>query len=83
VDVRLPRGDVDVPMEPAEQDPNTSRKPKKLPTPKEAVKDLVTKQVEEDTVTIRTGGRHSESQSTVQIPSIIDRILDLTLPMTV
>jgi hypothetical protein len=83
VEAWLPRGDVDVPMDLVDLEPKESKKPRKLPTPTEAAKESVVKWPEEDAVSICTGGRLSEIQSTVQIPSIIDRILDLTVPMTV
>lgn len=37
----------------------------------------------EDAGSSKMGGRQSDIQNTVHIPSIIDRILDLTVPMTV
>ncbi|KAJ6452563.1 hypothetical protein C8R47DRAFT_1229380 [Mycena vitilis] len=79
VDARVPRTDVDMPeMERLEPEKGLARKRR------EPFKDL-----QNDTQRLleppeaKTSGRHSEIQATVQIPSIIERILDLTLPMTV
>ncbi|KAJ6499509.1 hypothetical protein C8R47DRAFT_1258610 [Mycena vitilis] len=88
VDVRTPR-DVDVDMEidsPEVKQDKLDRKSKsssqnrqsKAPTDATRAKDL-----QEETQDSKAGGRRSEIQNSVHIPAIIDRILDLTIPMTV
>ncbi|KAJ6482260.1 hypothetical protein C8R47DRAFT_1217910 [Mycena vitilis] len=81
-DVRVPRNDVDVDMEaPPRVDENL---PKERRSPIASVK----KQQEssnrkEEEHTSKPAARHSDIQGTVHVPSIIERILDLTIPMTV
>ncbi|KAJ7655773.1 hypothetical protein DFH06DRAFT_1329208 [Mycena polygramma] len=88
VDVRTPR-DVDVDMEidsPEVKQDKLDRKSKSSSQgrqPKTTTDAARAKDLQEDTQVSKTGGRQSEIQNSVHIPAIIDRILDLTIPMTV
>ncbi|KAJ6450141.1 hypothetical protein C8R47DRAFT_1230379 [Mycena vitilis] len=80
VDARQPRDDIDMPdLDLTSRSGGISQKGK---GPTKDHGDLSTVKRQDDSNSKNTG-RYSDIQATVQIPSIIERILDLTVPMTV
>ncbi|KAJ6514374.1 hypothetical protein C8R47DRAFT_1206737 [Mycena vitilis] len=80
VDARQPREDIDMPDLDLTSRGGGISQSGKGPTKEHGDHSAVKRQ---DDSSSKNTGRYSDIQSTVQIPSIIDRILDLTIPMTV
>ncbi|KAJ6506226.1 hypothetical protein C8R47DRAFT_1209423 [Mycena vitilis] len=81
VDARMPRDDVDMPdLEVVAKRGNPSPSSDKGPTKENNDPQKAKHQMENLS---KNTGRYSDLQAGVQIPSIVDRILDLTIPLTV
>ncbi|KAJ6483619.1 hypothetical protein C8R47DRAFT_1217702 [Mycena vitilis] len=81
VDARMPRDDVDMPdLEVVAKRGNPSPSSDKGPTKENNDPQKAKHQMENPS---KNTGRYSDLQAGVQIPSIVDRILDLTIPLTV
>jgi hypothetical protein len=85
VDARTPRRDVSAEMDIDEPEVKVKRAEKHAigPNGTGRAKDLKAVPEIEEGVVGKSGGRQSDVQNTVNLPSIINRILDLTVPMTV
>ncbi|KAJ7680746.1 hypothetical protein DFH06DRAFT_1315490 [Mycena polygramma] len=80
-DVRVPRTDIDVEMEPPTRvEENLPKEKRSSIAPAKKHQEGSNRQEENPP---KPAARHSDIQGTVHVPSIIERILDLTIPMTV